>query len=126
MKTDETPHYEMTSTNSEYGSWSSVQPTSEPLTAERLNRTKTRGFPRGEEPQTIAEAEAEIARLEQELAQPQEFSETISVWADADGTQTRSLSGTTSTGLLGKKGFNKNTDFSIPIDYYSKTKWKDI
>ena len=118
---------QMSTTSREYGSWTGFKPTSEPMTAEKLAQIKLRGFrSNGQEPQTVEEAEAEIARLQEELSHPTKFSDPISVYSEADGTQTRSLAGTSYGGLHGKKGFNKQTDFSMPIDQYTKTKWKDI
>lgn len=117
----------LTTTARDIGSWSSFQPTSEPITAEKMAKDQKRGFhATGDEPQTIEEAEAEIARLEKELSKPQHFSETISIYSSEDGTQTRSLAGACSSAPGGKIGFNKNSDFSMPIAQYKKTKWKDI
>ena len=127
MRKQEPEKQEFSSTSREYGSWSDFQPTSEPLTAEKMAKERKRGYKlTGQEPQTMEEAEAEIARLQEELSHPTTFSQSISIYTDGDGTQTRSLAGTSFGGLHGKKGFNKNSDFSVPIEEYTKTKWKDI
>ena len=76
---------QMSTTSREYGSWTGFEPTSEPITAEKMAQIQRRGFKAtGQEPQTIEEAEAEIDRLQKELSHPTTYSDPTNAQSGRD------------------------------------------
>ncbi|KAH7824240.1 uncharacterized protein MONOS_163 [Monocercomonoides exilis] len=121
LKQPEPEKVEMKATSREYGGWSPVQPTAPPVTSTTLMK-KERSYRTEQGPPT----EEELAELREKIAHPPPLSEPISIYCKEDGTQTRSLAGTFSSAVGGKTTFRKQSDFTMPIDQYTKSKWKDI
>ncbi|KAA6397266.1 MAG: hypothetical protein EZS28_007208 [Streblomastix strix] len=68
----------------------------------------------------------DIESLEQQIKELPPLAPAISVFRKEDGTQLNTLSGEVKDYAGGKHEFQKNSYFSMPIDEYTKTDWKDL
>ncbi|KAK2949233.1 hypothetical protein BLNAU_15836 [Blattamonas nauphoetae] len=117
------PHPRPDPTSKEYGHWYPPNDRPSPHKCPSTERTLKEQKRADESNKTEEELEAEIAALEEELQKPRQFSESCSIYNETKQIQTRSMG----LGVMEPKtGFQKQSYFTMPIEQYNGTSWKDL